>query len=115
MRALAREGERDRTANTARGAADERDAVFKSLLRHALLLAVTAGLVPAIHVFALGLVKDLDARHTAGMTERIGSGGCFRGPPRLDMRDDCGLFYTDSPVPSPPRYRHSVHSSSAIL
>jgi hypothetical protein len=34
------------------------------------LEAVMAGLVPAIHVFLLGELQDVDARHEAGHDER---------------------------------------------
>jgi len=33
------------------------------------LLFVMAGLVPAIHVFLSGIIKDVDARHKAGHDE----------------------------------------------
>jgi hypothetical protein len=33
------------------------------------LLAVMAGLVPAIHVFTIAMLQDVDARHKAGHDE----------------------------------------------
>jgi hypothetical protein len=35
------------------------------------LIAVMAGLVPTIHVFACRNSKDVDARHKAGMTKMV--------------------------------------------
>jgi hypothetical protein len=35
--------------------------------------AVMAGLVPAIHVYAVESSKDVDARHMPGMTSRLKS------------------------------------------